>query len=409
LRLGAGVRAVIVTGPLVPEQTNVWAACAKLGVEIGIIGADPRLHRTDWLSRASVYEDIRLVHLKPLSPASARGHQLWMYRGLGRALRAIEPDVIHLDSEPWGGLPQQALFLNTLLRLNAVVCVQGADNVYWHGPPVEQMLRRTILGFVLPRIDGFVSWNRQGIQLAEEAGLPRSTPTRVLPGIVPSPDVFSPASSERRGQVRRRFGLPSDKVVIGFVGRLVEEKGVVDLIEAFGRAPTGGAFLVVWGSGPLRDMVHGAFASGRVPGRYGGALDRLEVADAFRAVDVVVVPSRSTPQGAEQFGRVAVEAMFSGCPVVAYATGSMGDVVADGGLLVQEGDVPGLSDALGSLIADDSLRTGLARHGRDRALGRFHPAIVAGEMIDLWRQLLSRRYRARADGHAFRTDRDRLG
>jgi glycosyltransferase involved in cell wall biosynthesis len=403
------MRVAIVTGPLVPEQTNVWAACTKMGVDIAIIGADPRIYRTDWISRSGVPEGIRAVHLKRLSPAPARGHQLWVYRGLGRALRRIKPDVIHLDSEPWGALPQQVLLLNRVLRLNAAVCVQGADNIYWHGSLIEQMVRRTVLHLVLPRIDGFVGWNRRGVRLAEDAGLPRTTPTRVLPGIVPSPDVFTPPSRERREQLRLRFGLPSDKVVVGFVGRLVEEKGVADLIEAFTRSPRESAFLVIWGSGPLSHVVRDAFARGRVSGRYAGPLDRLAVADALGAIDVAVVLSRSTSEWAEQFGRVVVEAMFSGCAVVAYASGAIPDVLGDGGLLVEEGDVPGLSNALGSLIADDSFRTGLAKHGRDRALARFDPAIVAGEMIELWGQLLSKRYGARTDGHAIRTDRDRLG
>ena len=82
--------------------------------------------------------------------------------------------------------------------------------------------------------------------------------------------------------------------------------------------------------------------------------------------------------------------MFSGCAVVAYASGALPDVVGEGGVLVAERDVDALSVAIGRLVTDDDHRLQIALQGRELALaGRFHPTAVARDLIALWKELLS--------------------
>ena len=114
------------------------------------------------------------------------------------------------------------------------------------------------------------------------------------------------------------------------MGRLVEQKGVRDLLEAARLPEAGDPYIAIWGSGPLASLVEEALGTGGVRGRYGGPLPRSEVANALRAADVVAVPSRSKTDWREHFGRVVVEAMFSGCAVVAYASGAIPEVAGDG-------------------------------------------------------------------------------
>jgi glycosyltransferase involved in cell wall biosynthesis len=125
-------------------------------------------------------------------------------------------------------------------------------------------------------------------------------------------------------------------------------------------------------------------------GRFGGMLDLSDVSDALRACDIVVVPSRTGPSFAEQFGRIVVEAMLAGCAVVANRSGALPEVVADGGILVDEGDVDSLSAAVDKLTRDSSFREETAAGGRRSALARYHPRLLAERLIAFWDEVLRR-------------------
>jgi glycosyltransferase involved in cell wall biosynthesis len=152
---------------------------------------------------------------------------------------------------------------------------------------------------------------------------------------------------------------PDDPPHVLFVGRLSEEKGVLELAEAARGLP-----LVVVGDGPLRDRVPGAV--GFVPpAELPGYLDRAAV---------VVCPSRR-----EGYGVVARQAMAHARPVVATAVGGLAEAIEDGesGVLVPPGDVPALRAALERLLADRELRSRLGAAARERVRNRYSRDVAA--------------------------------
>ena len=152
-----------------------------------------------------------------------------------------------------------------------------------------------------------------------------------------------------------------------FVGRLSEEKGVLELLEA-----TAGLPRVIVGDGPLGDLVLDAvgFVPPRRLGRY------------YERAAVVVCPSRR-----EGYGVVAREAMAHGRPVVASAVGGLLDAVEDGvtGLLVPPRDPVALRAALERLLADRALRDRLGRAARARACERFSWDAATRSTIEAYR------------------------
>jgi colanic acid/amylovoran biosynthesis glycosyltransferase len=134
-----------------------------------------------------------------------------------------------------------------------------------------------------------------------------------------------------------------------FVGRLSEEKGIAELVEA-----TRGLPCIVVGDGPLRARVPDAM----------GFVSREDLDRYFEGAALVVCPSRR-----EGYGVVAREAMAFGRPVVATAVGGLADAVEDGvtGLLVPPRDPAALRAALERLLADAELRQRLGAAGRERA------------------------------------------
>jgi glycosyltransferase involved in cell wall biosynthesis len=164
---------------------------------------------------------------------------------------------------------------------------------------------------------------------------------------------------------------PDDPPHLLFVGRLSEEKGVLELVEAAQGLP-----LVVVGDGPLRDRVPDAVGF-VAPGELGDYLDRAAV---------VVCPSRR-----EGYGVVAREAMAHARPVVASAVGGLAEAIVDGesGLLVSPGDVPALRRALERLLADADLRARLGGAARERVRGRYSRTVAADAALAAYEAAVS--------------------
>jgi glycosyltransferase involved in cell wall biosynthesis len=107
------------------------------------------------------------------------------------------------------------------------------------------------------------------------------------------------------------------------------------------------------------------------------------------ALDALALPSLATRGWAEQFGRVLVEAMACGVPVVASRSGEIPHVVGDAGVLVEEGDAGALRAALADLAADEVARRRLACAGRARVLQHFTQAGIASRTLDFYREILA--------------------
>ena len=101
-------------------------------------------------------------------------------------------------------------------------------------------------------------------------------------------------------------------------------------------------------------------------------------------------PHTTKPKAAVADRRVAVEAMLSGCAVVAYDSGALPDVVGEGGLIVREGDIGELGKAIGDLTTNAALRDAFSRRGRARALSLYSPAALAPRMLTFWREVVER-------------------
>ena len=171
-------------------------------------------------------------------------------------------------------------------------------------------------------------------------------------------------------------------ITVGFVGRLVEEKGVLVLVQALALDERLHARIA--GGGPLaqrlRDEVTRLGLEGRV--ELVGALDPSEVIEFYHGLDVLAVPSIPRAGWTEQFGRVAIEAMACGVPVVSSDAGALPEVVGDAGILVPHSD----ASALAAALADAA--TTRAGQLRERGIARAAECTwdaVARDYVDLYR------------------------
>jgi glycosyltransferase involved in cell wall biosynthesis len=198
-------------------------------------------------------------------------------------------------------------------------------------------------------------------------------------------------SGRRDPSWRRAQGLADGDVAIGFLGRLVMEKGLdafAATIAELGRRGAAHKVLVI-GVGPAREWFEA-----RLPGAtFVGFQQGADLGRAVASMDVLFNPSDT-----ETFGNVTLEAMASGVPVVAArATGST-SLIADGenGLLVRPGDIAGFADALARYLADPALRAAHGRAGEERSRAYSWDAINQAVADTYLRLIAARRGRPSA-------------
>jgi len=170
-----------------------------------------------------------------------------------------------------------------------------------------------------------------------------------------------------------------------FVGRLVAKKGVSDLltaVEIAGRKIPPPSLRII-GDGKLRTDLEAEAAARGVDATFTGELSPDEVSDAMARSSIFVAPSRTAPDGdAEGFGMVFLEAAQAGRPVIAYDHGGVGEAVVNGvtGILLPEGDVRGLADAIVRLLEDRRMQRQMGDAGRRRLRDRFDIRTCTAEL-----------------------------
>ena len=195
--------------------------------------------------------------------------------------------------------------------------------------------------------------------------------------------IFSP---ERRDLAwRKGHGIGEDEVAVGFLGRLVLEKGLDVFSDTMAKLRERGVphRVLVIGEGPA----HGFFAENCPEAVFVGFQQGADLGRAVASMDMLLNPSIT-----ETFGNVTLEAMACGLPVIAArATGST-SLVQDGvtGKLVPPGDVEGFADAVESYVRSPDLRAAHGAAGEMRAREFSWDAINAS-VTDAYRRILSTR------------------
>lgn len=288
-------------------------------------------------------------------PVATRGSHpaLFAYdpRPLWRAL-GHRWDVIDLHEEPFAVSTLEALVLRALRRNRAPYALYSAQNIPKRYPVPFRWWER----WALRHAGGLAVCNEEAGRICVRKGFPG------VPDVIPlGVDVqrFTPAD--------RSPPSPQTPVQVGYVGRLAPHKGVGVLLEAVAGRPE--LRLTIIGAGPAEAELRGQAARPELVDRvrFTGGADQDQLPTLLADLDVLAVPSLTTPGWVEQFGRVVVEAMAAGVPVVASDSGALPEVVGSAGLLVREGDPDALGEALVRVGREPGLWERLRAAGLERA------------------------------------------
>lgn len=363
---------LVVSHPcVVPANQTVYRVLRDRGWDVTIVVPERWSHeyrRGTFPPRPLEELEDALIPMAVFLPGKPQRH-LYRVRPSG-LLRRLRPDVVFLEQEPFSLAALQ--WGMAAWRLGIPFGVQSAENLDRPFPLVARWIR----GFVLPRAQFVASRSPAAGRLAVSWGA--TGLVLVAPHAVPI--------------WRGPLDYPPDDGVftVGYAGRLVAEKGIDVLAHAM-RTLEPRVRLLVAGAGPLAGLLR-ALESTAIEVEFAHGVVHDEMDAVFRRMDVLVLPSITTPTWAEQFGRVLVEAMSQRVPVIGSSSGEIPWVIetTGGGIVVPEGDPGALGKALVRLREDHVQRRALGRRGHAAVERLFSADAAASALEDLVDRALER-------------------
>ncbi len=312
---------------------------------------------------------------------------LHYYPQLKSIMKEDSFDILHIDEEPYNVATFHAMRLAQNHGAKTVVFTW--QNLRRRYPPPFSWMEK----YTLNRADALLVGNTE----AKEVWLAKGYKRLIcqVPQFGVDPTIFYRRQHVKRSSrpsviLRRSARHPSQPALtIGYVGRIVREKGVDILLQATAKL-NGPWNLKILGEGAdrrrLERMAQWLGIGSRV--QFDEWLPSTHLPNYLSSLDVLVLPSISRPNWKEQFGRVLIEAMACEVVTVGARSGAIPEVMGDAGLLFEEGDIEDLRRQLQRLLDDVPLRASLQEAGRKRVLDHYTHAAIARHTVEVYRTIL---------------------
>jgi glycosyltransferase involved in cell wall biosynthesis len=286
-------------------------------------------------------------------------------------LQKLKPDAIYVHHEPYGIATAQ-VYLANHLSLRRPIGFYSAQNTLKSYPPPFQQAERAV--FQNSNFAFVVSHSVE--QVLREKGCQENT--TVLPlGI--DPDIYFPHPQAQK--VADDLRTNQQEILIGYLGRISEEKGLKTLLYALGQIQNLPWRLIVVGSGSYESEFDAIAQKLQLTHRVKrlGYIPHTEAPLYLSAFDLLVLPSETRPNWKEQFGRVIIEAIACGTPVVGSDSGEIPYVLqaTGGGFTFPEAQPEALAEKLQQLILNPVLRSQLVEQGRQVVLQNYTNSSLA--------------------------------
>lgn len=315
------------------------------------------------------------LYAKPVLFSGRGGAHLYAPWTLWQVLSDFQPDIIQVEEEVFSLITFEVSIWSRLKGKPLIVF--GWENLDRTLPVLRQLTCQSVLNTARALIPG----NEDGAKLLKKWGY--TGPIEVMPQMGVDTQFFSP---QGLGQNRDQFN-------IGFLGRLVPEKGIDTLIAAARQLRDRGLRfrITLCGSGSAETLLKQEAEAQQVADlvTWRGAVRHEQAPAEIGKFDVLVLPSRSIPTWKEQFGHVLIEAMAMGVPVIGSTCGEIPNVIGRSDLIFEEGDAAGLAQILERMICDLDWRQEIERYSFHRVQQLYSHERIAERLLKLWQTVLS--------------------
>lgn len=299
-------------------------------------------------------------------------HHLHYYPGLKRQIARFRPDIVHIDEEPYNLVCTHA----TRLARQA-----GARTLFFtwqnllrtYPPPFRQMEQ-----YAYRHNPIALAGNRDADDVLRAKGFRGQI--EVIPQFGIDPDLYAPRAHD-----------DSDRpFIVGYLGRLVPEKGVGVLLDALAQVTPPTRALIIGNGDDLPTLQAQAARLGLSASvEFRAGVPAEQVPQQLAQMDALVVPSLTRTNWKEQFGRIIIEAMACEVPVIGSDSGEIPQVIGSAGLVTPEGDAAALAQAIRALRDGPAQRRTLGVAARERVLQHFTQAQIAARTYTVYERLLA--------------------
>lgn len=301
-------------------------------------------------------------------PFSSTYH-FFYYPQLTKILTKLQPDLVYAEEEPF----------NVATYLIASLCSSlTIPFVFFTWQNIEKNYPypfRFFYNFVLSHSKHAIAGNQEAAHILQKHTF--SCPVSIIPQMGITPNYFFP---------KKRLKLYSFSLV--YVGRVVEEKGIAFLIHALTLLPSS-IHLTFIGQGPFKKQLSNLVSKHKLQKRvhFLGYLPQKNLVDSLSQHHVLILPSLTTKHWKEQFGRVLIEAMACGLPVIGSTSGEVPHVIGNAGLIFPEGDVSSLASSILRLYNDKTLYNSLVKKGLARVKKHYLNKHLAQQLYSLFKKI----------------------
>lgn len=286
-------------------------------------------------------------------------------------------DIVH-TADPHYYFSYQAAKLRQKNRIRKLIVTS------WETIPHNNestMAKKKLKQFVMKQADAFLCYTQRAKQCLVKEGVHEDKITVIPLGV--NTTQFSP----KHTSIKKPLSIL-------YVGRMVSEKGVEVLYEAFRRLVThpqySHAILRFVGTGPLKKRIAKHIQKDSLHSNVNiESVTYNEMGGVYRDADILVIPSMNHPTWEEQLGMVSLEGLASGLPIIAFPTGALPEVLGECGQFPKRNTVNALYDELLTLCGDATLRTKLGTMGRERAESRYCARTSARKLLRFYQSVMS--------------------
>lgn len=305
-------------------------------------------------------------------------------------LKQFRPQIIQVEQGAKALGYAEMITLNRLLGLKA----KNLFFTWWNLPYKLKFPISLLEAYNLRNTHGIIAGNQDGVDILRQRGY--KGPAKVMPQLGVDETLFKP---QRQPDLAAKHGILPDEFVVGFVGRFVEEKGLITLLQALSGLQEHSWKCLLLGRGPLQPVLMERAAEL-------GIKDRLiliesvphdEVARYINLMSTLVLPSETTYQfktltaagWKEQFGHVLIEAMACRVPVIGSDSGEIPHVIKEAGLVFPEKNVAALQNCLRRLIEQPDVADKLGQLGYERLINQYTNKALAKQQLDFYKELIA--------------------
>lgn len=357
----------------------------------------PKYWEQTWFGEKKIYrtesEKVGNYFVHAMETTDVKNWGRYLLKSFAKELKILQPNLIYIIHEE-GILIHHQIYLYKKLfspKSKVVFFSMNARGVPWSQSKnwLKKMVGRLMWWQVKKCTDAVLA-HYPGCQVSLRTG-GYQKPIYLQTQVGVDEKTFSP-NAEVRLSYRQKIGADGC-FVIGYCGRMVEDKGVDDLLAVFIEIAENNplVFLLLVGSGPMNKEIERALLDKGWVDRYliTGFIEQSDIPNYMNAMDLFVLGSKTMPHWIDTFPLVSVQAQSVGVPVLASDSASLPWQLGDSAKFFPEGNRQALKDELVNLIEDDQFRKALSLAGMKRSHEYFCHEGMTDNFKSIARQVIT--------------------